>query len=679
MKTGVELRGEGGRFERYVLVRELQGRHVPTWLAHGHAPEGVELVVLERYRGLAAPARDALAEDAKRLESFRHPNLPHIRDVSRAGADLLVATEFVEGELIGGLRDLAKEAGKLLPIDVGVRSVVDVLAGLSALHGMEKTPMVHGDVGPQTILLGFDGVTRLLRPYRGRVLAALADGSSVQYLAPEQLRTGKGSARADLYPVGVLLWEVLSEKRLFDGVTREGRLARATAPLPKAVPHADAAWAAPLAAVAERALASDPQSRYGSAAEMAAAVRLVVRSKLAMPPRVADIVDRYAGAKVQTRRGELALTQTPPSSTGERRSVRPPVPAGAAKVLQAMRPASRPPGPMTPIPPEAVTVPSLVNVPKAPLVPRMGSRPAIAPIELTPPPPSAEPVELFEEFPHEAVTAVSPTAPPNGAKPATAVVVAKPAVAVVAKPAVAVVAKPAVPPKAAPAPAPAPPPAPVSAPVSAEPISAEPISAEVLFSVSEPPPPAEATEVAAPALARPVTAPFPFSAPEFSAPAPVPAPALAAPAPATTGPAPALSPPATAIVTPAPAMRDEELDVPPPPARTPPNTRRIVAIALLLCVLLIAAAGIRKVLSSPSGTVPVATGTAATAPTATGLATVTATVTATGLPLPSATGTGTEPEPSASASASAVPTGWVAPRPSNSTARPKPTYDPEGI
>lgn len=665
MKTGVELRGEGGRFERYVLVRELQGRHVPTWLAHGHAPEGVELVVLERYRGLAAPARDALAEDAKRLETFRHPNLPHIRDVSRAGADLLVATEFVEGELIGGLRDAAKEAGKLLPIDVGIRSVVDVLAALSALHGMEKTPMVHGDVGPQTILLGFDGVTRLLRPYRGRILAALADGSSVQYLAPEQLRTGKGSARADLYPVGVLLWEVLSEKRLFDGVTREGRLARATAPLPKAAPHDDAAWAAPLAAVAERALASDPQSRYGSAAEMAAAVRLVVRSKLAMPPRVADVVDRYAGAKVLSRRVELALPQTAPTSAGERRSVRPPVPAGATKVLQGMRPGSRPPGPLTPIPPEAVTVPSMPNVPKAPLMPRMGSRPAIAPIELTPPPPSAEPVELFEEFPHEAVTAVSSTAPLNGAKPAAnpvAAVAAKPVAAVVAKPA-AVVAKAAVPPKAAPAPATPAPVVPAASARDAEPVSAEPVSAEVIFSVSEPPPPPP--EVAAPALGRPITAPLPFF---VAQPAP-------SPAPATTGPAPALSP--AAIVTPAPAMRDEELAALPPPVRTPPNTRRIVAIALILCVLLLAAAGIRKVLSSPSGTVPVATG---TAPTATGTPVVTATVTSLATaPMPSATGTGAEPEPSASASASAVSTGWAAPRPSNSTARPKPTYDPEGI
>jgi len=651
VKTGVELRGEGGRFERYVLVRELHGRHVPTWLAHGHAPEGVELVVLERYRGVAAASRDALAEDAKRLVTFRHPNLPAIRDVSRAGADLLVATEFVEGELIGGLRDLAKEVGKQLPIDVGVRGIVDVLAALSALHGLEKTPMVHGDVGPQTVLFGFDGVTRLLRPYRGRVLAAIADPSSVQYLAPEQLRTGKGSARSDLYPVGVLLWEVLSEKRLFDGVTREGRLARATAPLPKAVAHADAAWAAPLAAVAERALASDPQARYGSAAEMAAAVRLVVRSKLAMPPRVADVVDRYAGAKVLSRRVELALPQSPPSSVGERRSVRPPVPAGATKVLQAMRPGSRPPGPLTPVPPEAATVPSLVTVPKAPLVPRMGSRPAIAPIELTPPPPSAEPTELFDEFPHEAVTAVSPTAPPNGAKPA-------------AKPAAAVVARAVVAPKAAPAPAPSP-------ARDAEPVSAEPVSADVIFSVSEaPPPPGKPTEVAASELARPVTAPLPFTVP--ASPPLTPAPALAS---ATTGPAPALPPAAAAIVTPAPAMRDGAAS--PPPVRTPPNTRRIVAIALLLCLLLIAAAGIRKVLSSPSSTVPVATGTVP-APTATESPTITATATAT-TPTPSATVTGSEPEPSASASATAVPSGWAAPRPSNSTARPKPTYDPEGI
>ena len=651
MKTGVELRGEGGRFERFVLVRELHGRHVPTWLAHARAPEGAELVVLERYRAMAAPSREALSEDAKRLVAFRHPNLPAIRDVSRLGPDLLIATEFVEGELITGLRDMAKEAGKQLPIDVGIRGVVDALAALSALHGMEKTPMVHGDVGPQTVLLGFDGVARLLRPYRGRVLAVIADPSAVQYLAPEQLRTGKGSARADLYPIGVLLWEILSEKRLFEGVTREGRLARATAPLPKAVVHADAPWAAPLAAVAERALASDPLSRYGSAAEMAAAVRLVVRSKLAMPPRVADVVDRYAGAKVLARRAELALPQAPPSSAGERRSARPPVPVGAAKVLQAMRPGSRPP---TPIPPEAITAPAMVTVPKAPLVPRMGPRPAIAPIELSPPPPSSEPIEFFEEFAPEAITTVVPTPAPNGARPAPAKVPISLPRAAPRQPIAKATPSPVLDPILVPDPIPVP-----------EPVSAV-VPEPVPVPVDVPPPPVAA-------LDRPNTAPMPF----FVAPA-----AERVAAPGVSGPAPdPSSPSAVPIVTPAPAMREGELPSLPPPARTAPNARRIVAVALLLCIVLIAAAGLRKVLSTTSapGTVPsVTTTTARTTATATAQATATEPAATTTSTVPGA-GTAVEPEPSASASATAAPGGWVAPRPSNSTARPKPTYDPEGI
>lgn len=442
MRSGEEIRGTFGRVERLTVVREVSrppegGAIGPTaFLAHAFAPEGAELVVVERYRNLSPASRDILLADAKRASGLRFPNLGQVEDVGKVGPDVFIATRFVEGELLGALREAADRTGRPLPIDAGVRVVVDVLAALSALHtdkpasapkGVPPVPLVHGSVAPHTVAVGFDGVTRLVRPYVGRLVQLGLDAAAVPYAAPEQLRTGKGSPRADIYSVGVILWELLAQKRLFEKATKEARLGGASGPppVPKLVLEGEQAWAAPLAPIVEKALSTDPLSRYGTAAEMAAAVRLAVRAKLAMPVRVAEIVDRYAGERILARRGELALAVP---SSGDRRSVRPSVPDEAARALKNLRPSSRPPTP-TPAAVAPIAVPKAPPLPSPspdkPRAPNPGPRPVMSEIELTPPPSSE--IELIEDV--ESVR--PPVAAPPVPAPAPA---AAPPPPVVAKP-----------------------------------------------------------------------------------------------------------------------------------------------------------------------------------------------------------------------------------------------------
>jgi serine/threonine-protein kinase len=476
VRPGEELRVDGGRFERLIVVRELARpteagpTYPPAFVAHAYGPEGAELVVVERYRNLSPPSRDALLADVKRTASLRFPNLAQVQEASKSGPDVLVSTAYVEGELLGSLRALATASGRPLSLDVQVRVVVDVLAALSTIHtdkgpaGVTPPPpaLVHGAVAPHTIVVGFDGVTRLLRPYMGRLLALNLDGAVAGYAAPEQLRTGKGSPRADVFAVGVLLWETLAQARLYEKTTREGRLAKATVPIPKLTLDGDRAWAAPLIPIVEKALATDPLARYGTAAEMAAAVRLAVRAKLAMPARVAELVDRHAGERILARRGELAL---PAPSGGERRSVRPSVPDGAARVLEKMRPSSRPPTP-TPAAVAPIVVPKAPPVPivAKPRPPNPGPRPAIGPVELTPPPASVDEAEVLEiESVREPPVAAAPLPPPVLPANLADEVLGAPVAEATAVAATA----PAAPPEPAPPPPPAPPirtPAPISAP-----------------------------------------------------------------------------------------------------------------------------------------------------------------------------------------------------------------------
>jgi serine/threonine protein kinase len=407
--SGVQANVEkapGGTFERIALVRAIPGRKLPLAIVHAFSATGAELAVQEKYAvsatGLDDAALDVLEQDARRVMSLRHPNLAAVRDVTREAGEVSVVSEFVEGEVLEELRRLAASSTSF-SIEVNVRIVVDVLAALSALHTLDERGMAHGEVTTHNIIVGFDGATRLLRAYRGRVAGRVAEADWFGYAAPEVLKGQEADARADLFSVGVLLWEALTKRRLFPKATREGRTSRSV-PIGKPSPPPDASWATPLAAVAERALASDPQARYASAAEMAAAVRLAVRSKLAMPPRVAAVVDKLAGERIVQRRVSLSLPEAPTRPTGPSR---PSMSNEASLALAALRPSSRPPTP----PPGPVIVPA---VPKAPAVPTIEAREAKfhTPEPRPGPRPVAPALKLSEPKPPAPKLATAPIAAP---------------------------------------------------------------------------------------------------------------------------------------------------------------------------------------------------------------------------------------------------------------------------
>jgi serine/threonine-protein kinase len=242
----------------------------------------------------------AFAERARVLAQARHLNVPGVREVSVGSAEVTVVSELVEGEVLSALDPAS------LPLAVRVRVLVDVLGALSALHGAGDG-IVHGEVTPSNVIVGFDGSSRLARTLRLPERAARDVDTARGYVAPEIL-LGDASAdhRADLYAVGILLWEALSGTRLFPDATRDKILTRQLAgDLPIATVPTDAPWAAPLASIAAKALAVNPEQRYASAAELAAAIRLVVQAKLAAPAQVAALVSTLAGDAILTRRTRL--------------------------------------------------------------------------------------------------------------------------------------------------------------------------------------------------------------------------------------------------------------------------------------------------------------------------------------------------------------------------------------
>ena len=207
--TGVA--GAGRTFERVSVVKALAGRKVPASVAHAFAPGGAELVVVERYKdGLDAAALDQLESDARAMVALRHPNVATVRDVWRENGELCIATEYVEGETLEELRRVGM-GGKELSIEVGVRVIVDVLAALSGITDTRVAASRTARSPRRTSSSASTGRHGSCVRFVGRS-PARSPKRICSYVAPEVVKGGASDARADLYAVGVLLWETLSRR-----------------------------------------------------------------------------------------------------------------------------------------------------------------------------------------------------------------------------------------------------------------------------------------------------------------------------------------------------------------------------------------------------------------------------------------------------------------------------------
>jgi hypothetical protein len=300
-----------GLFAPNELVRELGARPNAVYVVR-QASVGVGgkplLAVAERFTGSAEgePDGGTLAREGRRIATLASPNLARVREVTARGNDLVAIGEFIEGEKLQELWRPEK-----LPLEIALRVIVDVLTGVGALHGLRdarQQPMklAHGELSPATVVLGLDGIARVLYAVSRRAPGAEPEPASIPYLSPEVASGDSYDARADVFSAGVMLWEALSGKRLLAGsdraanarTVRDGALALATVP-------DKASWAKGLVQVAARALAAAPDDRWPTAAAMAAEVRKAAGLKLAPASTAAAFARSAFGERVKARRESL--------------------------------------------------------------------------------------------------------------------------------------------------------------------------------------------------------------------------------------------------------------------------------------------------------------------------------------------------------------------------------------
>jgi serine/threonine-protein kinase len=277
--------------------------------------------------------RSTMIDEARLAARIHHPNVVPTLDIVAANGELLVVMEYVRGESLARLVWGEGARGKRVPLRIASAIAIGVLHGLHAAHEATSdhgAPLgiVHRDVSPQNILVGVDGVARVIdfgvAKAAGR-LQTTSEGAikgKVAYMAPEQLAAGdtrlaaaagEVTRAADVYAVGALFWEMLAGRRLFPGDS-DARRALQVLMGAKDPPSQYAPDLPPLLdRIVMKALALDPADRFRSAMEMAETLLDVV------PPTFSTEVGKWvedAAKDALARRGaELARIESHSDAT----------------------------------------------------------------------------------------------------------------------------------------------------------------------------------------------------------------------------------------------------------------------------------------------------------------------------------------------------------------------------
>jgi tRNA A-37 threonylcarbamoyl transferase component Bud32 len=312
------------RVGRYVLFGEIaRGGMASVHLARLVGAAGFSRVVaVKRVRSVFAKSEEhahALRAEAKLTSRIRHPNVVPTLDVILDGGVFHVVMEYVHGATLAELVAEAAQRGEAVPHAIVAGVVIDALQGLHAAHETRDARgvplgVVHRDVSPQNVIVGADGLARMLDFGVAKALdhtvvtePGVVKGK-VAYMPREQLAGGPVTRQADVYAAGVVLWELLARRRLFeetDAFHVAARLVTEAVPPPSL--HAPEVPAA-LDQVVLRATAHDPRLRYETAGEMLAALALA--SPRAEAHEIGAWVERLAGDQLELRAEAVRVAES---------------------------------------------------------------------------------------------------------------------------------------------------------------------------------------------------------------------------------------------------------------------------------------------------------------------------------------------------------------------------------
>ena len=234
--------------------------------------------------------RARFQREAQAVAALRHPNIIQVFDTDVEGDVSYIVLELLEGDTLKTRLNDYRVRGEKMPLGEMVRVMLDVLDGLGYAH---DEGMVHRDVKPSNVLLTRRGeavitdfgIAQIVGGTRHTITGALM--GTLHYMAPEQGLKGQVDARSDIYSLGIVLYEMLTQRTPFDADTPLAILMKHLndpLPLPRQI---DPAIPAPFERVVLKAVAKQPEDRFQNAQAMALALsRAAEEAEIELPERI---------------------------------------------------------------------------------------------------------------------------------------------------------------------------------------------------------------------------------------------------------------------------------------------------------------------------------------------------------------------------------------------------------
>ena len=275
---------EAERLGRYEIVRHLaHGGMASVYLARLSGIGGFERHVVLKTLREDAVADDTLVpmflDEARLVAQLHHQHIAQVFDVGHDGETYYLAMEYVHGETVRAVLEAAWKQAIVLPLDFALTVVCAAAAALHHAHERcdrsgQSLDIVHRDVTPSNVIVSYDGSIKLIDFGIAKANLRIAQTRTgfikgkAGYMAPEQVKGHPIDRRSDVFALGVLAYELTTQRRAFhceSQFEQLQRIAHATIAPPS---HVMERYPVELEQIVMRALEVDPDDRYQDAATM---------------------------------------------------------------------------------------------------------------------------------------------------------------------------------------------------------------------------------------------------------------------------------------------------------------------------------------------------------------------------------------------------------------------------
>lgn len=272
------------QFGKYKLLSRIaQGGMAELYLAKLSGYEGFEkLVAIKKILPDLAEETNlikAFIDEAKLAAFLQHPNIVQIYDFGSVNDTYYIAMEYLYGKDLKIVTRQYKEKGMLLSLGNALYIATQVCAGLDYAHKLKDFQgkplnIIHRDIGPHNVFITYDGQVKIIDFGIAKAATQVnktQHGSikgKITYMSPEQAKGEKIDHRSDIYAMGILLYEMVTHERMFDGENTYSVFSKVLESEYRPAQEVNRELPKDLCRIIDRALEKDPEKRYQSAEEM---------------------------------------------------------------------------------------------------------------------------------------------------------------------------------------------------------------------------------------------------------------------------------------------------------------------------------------------------------------------------------------------------------------------------